>query len=297
MQPSAELGARWPTVECPCIAFPSLSYRSRSVLTRGRLLNMPENSIAGPSQGPAGRAQLTSSFGRRREFKKPNHPSNFEVCLYAALLANCALRDVKRPSNAAAEAALVQRVDAAIADFRGSLSSLGLRDKSNRSSAAAELDGVVQVMRDSEDLLSRQCTCRTLSGCPSSAWPLQHIAFSPLELFDFLHMQLQPKNPYCRKDRYRWKACKAEIGNLLKSGALLSIIEQLDSQQGPTPPNRIEYEAALDELGVGSRLIDYNHPLGELDELDELGECAQPSVSSRVVSRGPGVPRPCALIY
>ena len=231
-----------------------------------------------PSHQPAGRAQLTSPFGRRREFKKTHHPSNFEVCLYAALLANCALRDVKRPSNAAAEAALVQRVDAAIADFRGSLSSLGLRDKSNRSSAAAELDGVVQVMRDSEDLLSRQGTCRTPSGCPSSAWPLQHIAFSPLELFDFLHMQLQPKNPYCRKDRYRWKACKAEIGNLLKSGALLSIIEQLDAQQGPTPPNRIEYEAALDELGVGSRLIDYNHPLGELDELDELGECAQPSV-------------------
>ena len=181
----------------------------------------------------------------------------------------------------------MQRVDAAIADFEGSLSSLGLRRRGNKESAAAELDDVVQVMRYPEDLLSRQGTCRTLSGCPSSAWPLQHVAFSPLELFDFLHMQLQPKNPYCRKDRYRWKACKAEIGNLLKSGALLSIIEPLDAQQGPTPPNRIEYEAALDELGVGSRLIDYNHPLGELDELDELGECAQPSVSSRSqVSRG-----------
>ena len=108
MQPSAELGARWPTVECPCIAFPSLSYRSRSVLTRGRLLNMPENSIAGPSQGPAGRAQLTSSFGRRREFTATSPPSDFEVCLYAVLLAMFALRDFKKPSNAVDEAALVQ---------------------------------------------------------------------------------------------------------------------------------------------------------------------------------------------
>ena len=227
---------------------------------------MPENSIAGPSQGPAGRAQLTSSFGRRREFKEPNHPSNFEVCLYAALLANCALRDVKEPSNPADEAALVQRVDAAIADFQGSLSCLGLRRKSNRSSAAAELDDVVQVMRDPEDLFKGMC--RTLSGCPCSAWPLQHFAFSPTELFDFLHRQLQPKNPYCRRDRFRWKACKAEIGNLLKSGALFCIIEQLDAQQSPSPPERIEYEVALDELGVGSRLMDYNRVLGE------LGECA-----------------------
>ena len=33
VQPSAELGARRPAAEGPCIAFPSLSYRSRSVLT------------------------------------------------------------------------------------------------------------------------------------------------------------------------------------------------------------------------------------------------------------------------
>ena len=79
VQPSAELGARWPAIEGLCIAFPSLSYRPRSVLTRGRLLNMPENSIAGPSQGPAGRAQLTSSFGRRREFTATSPPSDFEV--------------------------------------------------------------------------------------------------------------------------------------------------------------------------------------------------------------------------
>jgi len=149
-------------------------------------------------------------------------------------------------------------------------------------------------MRYPEDLLSRQGTCSTLSGCPSSAWPLQHVAFSPSELFDFLHRRLQTKNPYCRPRRYRWTACKAAIGNLLKSGALLSIIEQLDAQQGPSPPKRIEYEAALDELGAGSRLMDYNRPLGELDELDELGECAQPSVSSR---SEPGCPRPRALIY
>ena len=108
VQPSAELGARWPAIEGLCIAFPSLSYRSRSVLTRGRLLNMPENSIAGPSQQPAGRAQLTSPFGRRREFKVANHPSNFDRCLYAVLLAMFALRDFKKPSNAVDEAALVQ---------------------------------------------------------------------------------------------------------------------------------------------------------------------------------------------
>ena len=170
LQKFAELGARRPAAKGPCIAFPSLSWRSGLVRTRVRLLITPENSIASASQRPAGRAQLTSSFHGRREFMTASHPSNFEVCLYAALLANCALRDVKRPSNAAAEAALVQRVDAAIADFRGSLSSLGLRGKSNRSSAAAELDGVVQVMRDSEDLLSRQCMCiasRSELGCPT----------------------------------------------------------------------------------------------------------------------------------
>ena len=100
-------------------------------------------------------------------------------------------------------------------------------------------------MRYPEDLLSRQGTCSTLSGCPSSAWPLQHVAFSPSELFDFLHRQLQTKNPYCRPRRYRWTACKAAIGNLLKSGALLSIIEQLDAQQGPAPPKRIEDKEAL----------------------------------------------------
>ena len=72
-----------------------------------------------PSHQPAGRAQLTSPFGRRREFKVTNHPSNFEVCLYAVLLAMFALRDFKKPSNAVDEAALVQRVDAAIADFEG----------------------------------------------------------------------------------------------------------------------------------------------------------------------------------
>ena len=271
LQKFAVLGARQPAAEGPCIAFPSLSGLSRLVRTRGRLLITPENSIAGAPQRPAGRAQLTSSFHRRREFMTASHPSDFEVCLYAALLANCALRDVKKPSNPADEAALVQRVDAAIADFQGSLSSLGLRRKSNRSSAAAELDDVVQVMRDPEDLLSRQGMCRTLSGCPSSAWPLQHFAFSTTELFDFLHRQLQPKNPFCRQDRFRWKACKAEIGNLLKSGALFCIIEQLDAQQSPSPPERIEYEVALDELGVGSRLMDYNRLLGELGE---LGECA-----------------------
>ena len=233
MQPSAELGARWPTVECPCIAFPSLSYRSRSVLTRGRLLNMPENSIAGPSQGPAGRAQLTSSFGRRREFTATSPPSDFEVSWTG--VGHARFRRLAQPTS-----------------------------------------------------------CSTLSGCLSSAWPLQHVAFSPSELFDFLHRQLQTKNPYCRPRRYRWTACKAAIGNLLKSGALLSIIEQLDAQQGPSPPKRIEYEAALDELGAGSRLMDYNRPLGELDELDELGECAQPSVSSRSEA---GCPRPRALIY
>eukprot|EP00964_Phaeocystis_antarctica_P046449 scaffold26849_cov30-Phaeocystis_antarctica.AAC.1 len=64
----------------------------------------------------------------------------------------------------------------------------------------------------------------------------------------------------------------------------------MHSTQGPSPPKRIEYEAALDELGAGSRLMDYNRPLGELDELDELGECAQPSVSSRSEPVPPAVP-------
>ena len=45
----------------------------------------------------------------------------------------------------------------------------------------------------------------------------------------------------------------------------------MDAQQSPSPPERIEYEVALDELGVGSRLMDYNRLLGELGE---LGECA-----------------------
>eukprot|EP00964_Phaeocystis_antarctica_P003006 scaffold1603_cov25-Phaeocystis_antarctica.AAC.1 len=100
--------------------------------------------LIGTSQRPAGRAQLTSSFGRHRESKVASPPSDFEVCLYAVLLANFALRDFKKSSNAADEAAFVQRVDAAIADFEGSLSSLGLRRRGNKESAAAELNDVVQ---------------------------------------------------------------------------------------------------------------------------------------------------------
>ena len=66
-----------------------------------------------------------------------------------------------------------------------------------------------------------------------------------MELFDFLHRQLQPDNPYCRAGRPRWKACRVAISDLLKSGALLSIIAQLDAQQSPSPPRRIEDEEAL----------------------------------------------------
>jgi len=236
---------------------------------------------AGPQQPrpaqPAVAARACGSAKKAYDFadhcaKTPGisgaHPApDWEVYLYAVLAAKYMLREEQAPSSAADEAAFAQCVDAAITGFEASLDkALGLRRKSNRSSAAAELDDVVQVMRDPEDLFKGMC--RTLSGCPSSAWPLQHFAFSPTELFDFLHRQLQPKNPYCRRDRFRWKACKAEIGNLLKSGALFCIIEQLDAQQSPSPPERIEYEVALDELGVGSRLMDYNRLLGE------LGECA-----------------------
>ena len=53
VQPSAELGARRPAAEGPCIAFQSLSRVLRLVVTRGRLLITPENSIAGTSQQPA----------------------------------------------------------------------------------------------------------------------------------------------------------------------------------------------------------------------------------------------------
>ena len=69
VQPSAELGARWPAVECPCIAFSSLSYRSRSVLTRGRLLITAESSAERPSPGePAELAPspLRSGLGAAR---------------------------------------------------------------------------------------------------------------------------------------------------------------------------------------------------------------------------------------
>ena len=85
-----------------------------------------------------------------------------------------------------------------------------------------------QVMRRPKDLLSRQGQD---AAFVCAAWPLEHVAFSPSQLFDFLHRQLQPQNPYCRSGRYRWRACRAAIGAVLKSGAFLSITEQLDAQQ------------------------------------------------------------------
>ena len=85
-----------------------------------------------------------------------------------------------------------------------------------------------QVMRRPKDLLSRQGQD---AAFVCAAWPLEHVTFSPSQLFDFLHRQLQPQNPYCRSGRYRWRACRAAIGAVLKSGAFLSITEQLDAQQ------------------------------------------------------------------
>ena len=69
VQPSAELGARWPAVECPYIAFPSLFCLARLCHTRGRLLITAESSAERPSPGePAELAPspLRSGLGAAR---------------------------------------------------------------------------------------------------------------------------------------------------------------------------------------------------------------------------------------
>ncbi len=78
-----------------------------------------------------------------------------------------------------------------------------------------------------------------------SAWRVRDVAFTPVQLFDFLHKQLKSPNPYCRDGRPRWYQCKGQIGELLKSSTLLSIIEQLEAQQSLTPPDRVEDAEAL----------------------------------------------------
>ena len=51
MQPSAELGALWRAVECPCIAFTRLFCLSYLVISRKCLLITAENSAVRPSPG------------------------------------------------------------------------------------------------------------------------------------------------------------------------------------------------------------------------------------------------------
>lgn len=82
----------------------------------------------------------------RREISATRPAPDWEVYLYAVLVAKYALREEQAPSNAVDEAAFAQRVDAAVAGFEASLhQAFGLRRKANRSRAAAELDEVVQV--------------------------------------------------------------------------------------------------------------------------------------------------------
>ena len=99
-------------------------------------------------------------------------------------------------------------------------------------------------MRRPKALLRRQ---RQGQGAAfvGSAWRLEQVAFSPQQLFDFLHKQFKTPNPYCRDGRYRWKECKVQIAEVLNSSALLSIIEELNSQQSSAPPARVEDAAAL----------------------------------------------------
>ena len=194
---------------------------------------------------------------QRREISAAHPAPGWEVWLYAVLAAKFALRDEQ--ASTVDEAVFAQRVDAALTGLEGSLNmALGLRRRANKEVAARELDDVVQVrgslrnghpsravggcaldrptpcpampqvMRRPKDLLSRQGQD---AAFVCAAWPLEHVAFSPSQLFDFLHRQLQPQNPYCRSGRYRWRACRAAIGAVLKSGAFLSITEQLDAQQ------------------------------------------------------------------
>ena len=51
MQPSAELGALWRAVECPCIAFPRLFCLAYLCISRKCLLITAENSAVRPSPG------------------------------------------------------------------------------------------------------------------------------------------------------------------------------------------------------------------------------------------------------
>ena len=83
---------------------------------------------------------------QRREISATHPAPDWEVYLYAVLVAKYALREEQAPSRAADEAVFAQRVDAAIAGLEASLhQALGLRRKGNRSCATSELDDVVQV--------------------------------------------------------------------------------------------------------------------------------------------------------
>ena len=80
----------------------------------------------------------------RREISGAHPASDWEVYLYAVLIARFVLRAEQAPSSAADEAAFARCVDAAIAGFAGTLGSLGWARRGNRESAGAELDDVVQ---------------------------------------------------------------------------------------------------------------------------------------------------------